>query len=168
MPTIALTDRKIAGLKPRPERPEYFDRALPGFGVRLSVDGRKVSCPATMPFGVVIDTERPGAPLHEERVPTPRGADPIVESIVDLAGRLTDTHHQHHDLTLATQHVHLDHDNCLETVMLRGPVAAVRAFAEAIIVERGVRHGKLHMIPVQRADEHSHGTGRHTHDRPAI
>ncbi len=87
---------------------------------------------------------------------------------LDLAGRLTDTHHQHHDLTLATQHVHLDHDNCLETVLLRGPATAVRAFAEAVIAERGVRHGKLHMIPVQLADEHSHGTGRHVHSKPTV
>lgn len=86
----------------------------------------------------------------------------------DLAGRLAATHHGHHDLTLATQHIHLDHDNCLETVLLRGPVAAVRAFAEAVIAERGVRYGKLHMIPVRLADEHSHGTGRHVHSRPVL
>jgi len=41
-------------------------------------------------LGVVVDTERPGPPLLEERVPTPRGGDAIVEAIVDLAGRLCD------------------------------------------------------------------------------
>jgi CopG family nickel-responsive transcriptional regulator len=83
---------------------------------------------------------------------------------LDLAGRLASSHHEHHDLTLATQHVHLDHDNCLETVLLRGPVKAVRAFADGVIAERGVRHGKLHMIPVAVEEEaHSHG---HVHSHP--
>lgn len=41
MPTITLTDRKIAGLKPAPQRLEYFDRSMPGFGLRVSPDGRK-------------------------------------------------------------------------------------------------------------------------------
>ena len=38
----------------------------------------------------------------------------------DLAERLTNLQHQHHHLVLSTMHVHLDHDNCLETLMLRG------------------------------------------------
>jgi hypothetical protein len=41
MPTITLNDRAIAGLKPKPTRIDYFDRALPGFGVRVSTEGRK-------------------------------------------------------------------------------------------------------------------------------
>jgi glucokinase len=41
-------------------------------------------------LGVVVDTERPGPPLLEERVPTPRGGEAIVDAIVDLAGRLCD------------------------------------------------------------------------------
>ena len=41
-------------------------------------------------LGVVVDTERPGPPLLEERVSTPRGGGAIVEAIVDLAGRLCD------------------------------------------------------------------------------
>jgi glucokinase len=39
-------------------------------------------------LGVVVDTERHGPPLLEERVPTPRGGDAVVDAIVDLAGRL--------------------------------------------------------------------------------
>ncbi len=81
---------------------------------------------------------------------------------LDLAARLADVQHDHHDLTLATQHVHMDHDNCLETVLLRGPVQAVRAFAESVIAERGVRHGKLHMIPVA-VEEGGH---HHVHSHP--
>lgn len=41
MPTIAFTDRSIAALKPRATQTDYFDRALPGFGVRVGTGGRK-------------------------------------------------------------------------------------------------------------------------------
>jgi CopG family nickel-responsive transcriptional regulator len=85
---------------------------------------------------------------------------------LDLARRLMEAQHDHHELTLATQHVHIDHDNCLETVMLAGPIRAVRRFAQAIIAERGVRHGNLHVIAVSRTPSHSHGGNPHTHARP--
>src|SRR4051794_29437758 len=38
-----------------------------------------------------------------------------------LADRLIETQHRHHDLVISTMHVHLDHDNCLETLVLKGP-----------------------------------------------
>ena len=44
----------------------------------------------------------------------------------DLAERLTEAQHAHHDLVVSTMHVHLDHDHCLESVILKGPTAAVR------------------------------------------
>jgi len=60
-----------------------------------------------------------------------------------LASRLADAQHAHHDICLSTLHVHLDHDNCLETTVLRGPMDAVMRFAESLIAERGVRLGKI-------------------------
>jgi len=65
-----------------------------------------------------------------------------------LASRLAESQHDHHGLSLATLHVHLDHDNCLETMALKGPLQKVKAFAESLIAERGVRHGHVHLIPV--------------------
>ena len=44
----------------------------------------------------------------------------------DLARRLASAHHRHHALTLAATHVHLDESNCLEVVLLRGAVGAVK------------------------------------------
>ncbi|MDP2795381.1 MAG: nickel-responsive transcriptional regulator NikR [Sulfurisoma sp.] len=76
----------------------------------------------------------------------------------DLAERLTTLQHGHHDLTVATLHAHLDHDNCLESVILKGPTARVRAFAEALTAERGVRHGSLNVVAVEVAQS-SHGHG---------
>jgi CopG family nickel-responsive transcriptional regulator len=76
----------------------------------------------------------------------------------DLAERLMALQHGHHDLTVATMHAHLDHDNCLESVILRGPTAAVRAFADALSAERGVSHGRLNVVSVEVASSaHDHG-----------
>jgi len=72
----------------------------------------------------------------------------------DLTERLTEAQHAHHDLVVATTHVHLDHDNCLETVILKGRTAAVRAFAQRIEAERGVRHAQLNVVTVDTDDRH--------------
>ena len=75
-----------------------------------------------------------------------------------MAERLTEIQHGHHDLTVATLHAHLDHDNCLESVILKGPTTAVRAFADALVAERGVRHGQLNVVSVDVArSAHKHG-----------
>lgn len=65
----------------------------------------------------------------------------------DLPKRLTAAHHAHHDLQVATLHVHLDHDRCLEVAILRGGYAEVRHLADAVTAERGVLHGALSVIP---------------------
>jgi len=90
----------------------------------------------------------------------------------ELASRLTESHHAHHDLSIATLHVHLDHDNCMESVVLRGPVERVQAFANATIAQPGVRHGNLYVLPVKIAEQtHKHGADsrahRHEHVQPA-
>ncbi|MFZ5782661.1 MAG: nickel-responsive transcriptional regulator NikR [Pseudomonadota bacterium] len=83
----------------------------------------------------------------------------------DLGRRLTQAQHRHHDLQIATLHVHLDHDSCLEVSVLRGPVSQVRAVGDETVSQRGVRHGQLHLIPAARArGRHSHGGGSHEHD----
>jgi CopG family nickel-responsive transcriptional regulator len=85
-----------------------------------------------------------------------------------LASRLAAMHHEHHDVTVSAMHAHLDHDNCLETVILRGPTRTVMEFADSVIAEKGVRHGKINVIPVDSdSSGHSHGRGhKHTHARP--
>ena len=82
----------------------------------------------------------------------------------DLSRRLVDTYHHHHDLSLATLHVHLDDDNCMEMTALRGAASEVRHFADHIIAERGVRYGRVVMIPTgegKPAKARKHG---HRHD----
>jgi CopG family nickel-responsive transcriptional regulator len=80
-----------------------------------------------------------------------------------LATRLMDMQHGHHDLVLATTHVHLDHDHCLETVLLSGAATQVRAFADEIQAERGVRYSSLNMIPVEPTLHDPADSGGHHH-----
>jgi len=82
----------------------------------------------------------------------------------ELGRRITEAQHRHHDLQVATLHVHLDHDSCLEVAVLRGPIPEVRALADETISQRGVRHGQLHLVPaVQKTGKHAHGKHRHEH-----
>jgi CopG family nickel-responsive transcriptional regulator len=83
-----------------------------------------------------------------------------------LAERLAELQHAHHELTVATMHVHLDHDECLETVSLKGPARTVRQFAEKIIAEKGVRHGQLNLVSVELGAAHKHDGTRHRHLTP--
>jgi CopG family nickel-responsive transcriptional regulator len=85
----------------------------------------------------------------------------------ELAERLMTLQHAHHDLAVSTMHAHLDHDHCIETVLLKGPVQAVRRFANALAAERGVRHGQLNLVMVELSREHRHGDGApHVHLKP--
>jgi CopG family nickel-responsive transcriptional regulator len=85
----------------------------------------------------------------------------------DLAARITSVQHDHHDLTLSSLHVHMDHDNCLEVVILRGAINSVKNFANRVTATRGVRHGKLHMIPVEiKQEQHSPASLPHSHSNP--
>jgi CopG family nickel-responsive transcriptional regulator len=79
-----------------------------------------------------------------------------------LAARLNGLQHDHHELTVSTTHAHLDHEHCVETLILRGRSADVRSFAQALIAQPGVTHGQLNVIPA--AARHRHG---HEHLQPA-
>ena len=76
----------------------------------------------------------------------------------DLARRLTTVFHSHHDLTISSLHVHLDHDNCLEVGILKGPMKDLQHFADHVIAERSVRHGKLQLLPTTLAAQDNSGS----------
>ncbi len=82
--------------------------------------------------------------------------------IRELAQRLTALQHAHHDLVVATTHVHLDHDTSLVAVLLKGGTAAVRALCDGIRAERGVKFGEVNQISVAPNDHH-HGDIHHDH-----
>jgi len=56
---------------------------------------------------------------------------------------LTDLQHKQVATIISSLHVHLDHDNCLEVLVVRGLASVVRSVAEHLIAVRGVKHGKL-------------------------
>ena len=60
-----------------------------------------------------------------------------------LQATLTDIQHDHHDVILSTVHVHLDHHNCLEVLLVRGKAAVIKKIADELISAKGVKHGKL-------------------------
>ena len=86
-----------------------------------------------------------------------------------LAERLLAQQHDHHDLCIATTHCHLDHENCLESVILKGLTEEVRRFSDAMIAESGVRHGQLNLVQLTADQPHAHGHQgkQHVHWRPA-
>jgi len=61
----------------------------------------------------------------------------------DLSERLTTIQHDHVNAVLSTLHIHLDHDNCLEVIVVRGPAKRVQQIADSLIGTKGVKHGKL-------------------------
>jgi CopG family nickel-responsive transcriptional regulator len=83
----------------------------------------------------------------------------------ELSERLASIQHEHHDLTISTMHAHLDQEQCLESVLLKGSIRGVRMFAEAIIAERGVRHGQLNLISVELTGSRAHGGPAHRHSK---
>jgi CopG family nickel-responsive transcriptional regulator len=81
----------------------------------------------------------------------------------ELSERLTNAQHAQHDLIVASMHVHLDHEHCLETVILKGRTDVVRSFAGKMQAERGVRHGALNLITVRPDDAHKLPGYHHHH-----
>ena len=61
----------------------------------------------------------------------------------ELTEKLTRIQHDHVGAVLSATHIHLDHDNCLEMIAVRGPSSLVQRIADALIGTRGVKHGKL-------------------------
>ena len=82
----------------------------------------------------------------------------------DLSKRLVQNFHGHHDLSLATLHVHLDEESCLEVTALKGASSEVRHFADHIIAERGVRYGRVVMIPTAADKKPRRRKAAHRHD----
>jgi hypothetical protein len=56
--------------------------------------------------------------------------------------------HQHHSSIISATHLHLDHDNCLEVILVRRRAAAVEKLANAMIATKGVKHGRSTAMPL--------------------
>ncbi len=92
--------------------------------------------------------------------------------VSQVAKRLTDLQHEHLERVVTTTHVHLDHERCLEVILLRGPAGLVRSLADDLIGTRGVETGRLVLASAkalpgsasqEHAHPHKHTRGRHVH-----
>ena len=83
-----------------------------------------------------------------------------------VSEKLTEMQHAHHQLIVSTSHAHLDHDSCLEVLIVHGPSAHVEQFADRIIGLKGVQHGRLVMtvalLDAGRTHEYAH-PHKHSH-----
>ncbi len=77
-----------------------------------------------------------------------------------LPERLADIQHQHHAEIISTVHAHLDHDTCLEVVVVKGKSNRIQKLADLLTSTKGVQHGRLVMsspaIAHSSPKKHSH------------
>lgn len=86
----------------------------------------------------------------------------------ELANNLIDIQHDYHDLIISTQHVHLDHHNCLEILAVRGTGGQIEKLASAIRSQVGVKQVDLSVTSAEEdhdraPHQHPHGTHSHRH-----
>jgi CopG family nickel-responsive transcriptional regulator len=76
----------------------------------------------------------------------------------ELTEKLTEMQHELGEKVVSTLHVHLDHDHCLEVIVMRGPAAEIQSAADRILATKGVEHGKLVItaLPHSHHDDHGH------------
>jgi CopG family nickel-responsive transcriptional regulator len=68
----------------------------------------------------------------------------------ELQDRLGRIQHDFHERILSTTHVHLDHDNCLEVVLLKGRAGKIKQLADEMIALKGIKHGQLYRTSTGR------------------
>lgn len=66
----------------------------------------------------------------------------------DLLGQLTRIQHDYHNVILCSQHIHLDHHNCMEIIAMKGRASVLRTLANRLIAVKGVIHGDFSMTKV--------------------
>jgi CopG family nickel-responsive transcriptional regulator len=87
--------------------------------------------------------------LIREEAEQAQGEQVVVVTLVydhharELAARLIDKQHHHHDLVVSSLHVHLGERHCLEVSVLRGPSAQVRHLGDELLATKGVLHGEM-------------------------
>jgi CopG family nickel-responsive transcriptional regulator len=77
----------------------------------------------------------------------------------ELSERITDMQHDLGDQVRSTMHVHLDHDRCLEIIVMRGRADKLQLAAEKLFATRGILHGSIEIVAVTQRS-----TDAHTHD----
>jgi CopG family nickel-responsive transcriptional regulator len=63
----------------------------------------------------------------------------------DIQKHMTALQHDYHCLIMSSQHIHLDHDMCLETITVKGKASKLIKLADKLKAVKGIRHGELVM-----------------------
>jgi len=63
--------------------------------------------------------------------------------------RLTELQHSHVLKTISSLHVHLDHHDCLEVIVLRGKVGEINRMGERLISIKGVKLGRINLLATE-------------------
>jgi CopG family nickel-responsive transcriptional regulator len=84
----------------------------------------------------------------------------------DLTERLNEFQHSLGDRVRSTLHIHLDHDHCLEVIVLRGRSDEIKRAADRLLATRGVKHGGVEIVADQLLGEDEHAHPPHVHAYP--
>lgn len=85
----------------------------------------------------------------------------------DLSDKMNEVQHRYYNLVVSVLHVHVNHDDCMEVIVLRGEIGQVRSVSESLLTLRGVKHGKLFVtLPAQQIVEHKKNSHAHKHAHP--
>jgi CopG family nickel-responsive transcriptional regulator len=84
----------------------------------------------------------------------------------ELSDRMSDLQHEYFNLIVSVLHVHVNHDDCMEVIVLRGETGDVRSIAESLLSLKGVKHGKLFLTLSAREITLPAGKSNHRHNHP--
>lgn len=67
-----------------------------------------------------------------------------------LLNKITDIQHDFHDIILSSQHVHIDHNTCLEIIAVKGEKSKIERLGYLLKTTKGVKHGKTRLFPAKK------------------
>jgi CopG family nickel-responsive transcriptional regulator len=108
-----------------------------------------------------------GRGLAQKRVPAVAAITIVYDHHVrELTERLTAIQHELEDQVRSTMHVHLDHDHCLEVIVMRGRADLLKAASDRLLGTRGVTHGGAEIIPEEALASSHDDASEHEHPHP--
>ena len=82
----------------------------------------------------------------------------------DLTDKMNELQHNHHDLVVSVLHVHVNHDDCMEVIVLRGAIREIRSLSDGLLSLKGVKHGRLFVtVPARQIVKHKAILNGHKH-----
>ncbi len=84
----------------------------------------------------------------------------------ELNDKMNELQHDHHDLVVSVLHVHVNHDDCMEVIVLRGAIREIRRLSDGLLSLKGVKHGRLFVtLPAQEMVGRKATANGHVHSR---